>query len=89
MDCWVGAQNFFNCLNCLKYNFSVDPWSGGGVLRTQNEAVTVIILPEGAHHLDLREDKKPDPASIRATRAYYLKTFREWVDTYNLKNRSY
>lgn len=60
-----------------------DPWSGGGVLRTQSEAVTVVILPEGAHHLDLREDNIADPASIKATRRFYIKTFKEWIDTYN------
>ena len=62
---------------------SVDPWSGGGVLKTQSTSVNAVILPEGAHHLDLREDNIADPATIQAARKFYLKTFREWIDTYN------
>ncbi|KAL7014675.1 hypothetical protein ACKWTF_016055 [Chironomus riparius] len=81
--CQYGAFKFDMLSNVIFSNGLLDPWSGGGVLRTQSDAVTVVILPEGAHHLDLREDNKADPASIKATRTYYLKTFREWVDTYN------
>lgn len=32
----------------------MDPWSGGGVLRTTNSLVQIVIIPEGAHHLDIR-----------------------------------
>lgn len=34
---------------------AIDPWSGGGVLREPNDQVKMIIIPDIAHHLDLRE----------------------------------
>lgn len=42
----------------------MDPWSGGGVLRSPNDKIIVIIIPDTAHHLDLRESNPNDPQSV-------------------------
>lgn len=78
-----GAIKFDTLSNIIFSNGLLDPWSGGGVLKTQSDTITVVILPEGAHHLDLREDNVDDPATIQATRKFYIKTFHEWIDTYS------
>lgn len=58
----------------------MDPWSGGGLLKSQNEKITVVLIPEGAHHIDLRADNKNDPASVKETRKFYIRTFRTWLE---------
>lgn len=77
-----GGQRLEAASNIIFSNGLLDPWSGGGVLRTFNDYIDVIIIPEGAHHLDLRADDKLDPASVREARKFYIKKFRKWVNDY-------
>lgn len=65
----------------------MDPWSGGGLLRSQNEKIIIVLIPEGAHHIDLRADNKNDPASVKETRKFYIKTFKSWVELWSKNNR--
>lgn len=37
------------------------------------------MIPDGAHHLDLRYSNEHDTASVRAARALEVKYFREWI----------
>ena len=34
-------------------NGLLDPWSSGGVLQNISDSLVAVIIPEGAHHLDV------------------------------------
>lgn len=60
-------------------NGGLDPWSAGGVTHNITDSLVSIMIPDGAHHLDLRYSNDLDPPSVRAARALELKYFREWI----------
>lgn len=74
-----GAQRLDTASNIIFSNGLLDPWSGGGILRSFNDKVDVIIIPEGAHHIDLRGDNKLDPASVKEARKFHTKKFKKWI----------
>lgn len=85
-----GAQKLETASNIIFSNGLLDPWSGGGVLRTFSDQVDVILIPEGAHHLDLRATDKLDPASVKMARKFHMKKFREWISAFAVKyNKQY
>lgn len=57
----------------------LDPWSGGGVLRSTNDKIQIVIIPEGAHHIDLRSANANDPGSVTFARAKYVESIRYWI----------
>lgn len=57
----------------------MDPWSGGGVLRSENHDITIIIIPDTAHHLDLRASNSNDPISIIEARNIEKQAIRKWL----------
>lgn len=61
----------------------MDPWSAGGVLRTPNSQVKIIIIPDGAHHLDLRESNPNDPASVKNAREKEKQEIEKWLQSDN------
>lgn len=69
---------YFPPLSCVS-NGGLDPWSAGGVTYNISDALVSIMIPEGAHHLDLRYTNNQDPPSVRAARALELNYFREWI----------
>lgn len=78
-----GAQRMDTASNIIFSNGLLDPWSGGGVLRSFSDKIDVIIIPEGAHHIDLRADNKLDPASVKETRKFHIKKFKQWIKEFN------
>ncbi|KAL1455742.1 hypothetical protein WDU94_009812 [Cyamophila willieti] len=73
--------------NIIFSNGLLDPWSGAGVLHNVSSTVVSIIIPEGAHHLDLRAANKEDPHSVIEARNYYETTFRKWIKEFELNNQ--
>ena len=61
------------CYECAFFssNGLLDPWSSGGVLKTVSKTNSVVsyVIPEGAHHLDLRARNQNDPASVETVRS--------------------
>lgn len=57
-------------------------WFFLGVLRSYNENVDVLIIPEGAHHIDLRADHKLDPASVKEARMFHTKKIKKWINDF-------
>lgn len=70
---------FRSASNIIFSNGLLDPWSGGGVLRTPNDRVQIIIIPEAAHHLDLRAANADDPTSVVEARIQELETIKKWI----------
>ena len=77
-----GGQKLEAASNIIFSNGLLDPWSGGGCLRTSNEKITIMIIPEGAHHLDLRAANKEDPTSVTEARKIYLGIFKKWLQDF-------
>lgn len=74
-----GGEYLDGASNIVFSNGLLDPWSGGGVLRTNNNNVKVVLIPEGAHHIDLRESNKSDPGSVRSARQVHLANIQAWI----------
>lgn len=74
-----GGRNLEAASNIIFSNGLLDPWSGGGVLQAPNNQINVIILPEGAHHLDLRQSNPLDPPSVTVARQLEAKIIAQWI----------
>lgn len=61
----------------------MDPWSSGGVLGNLSSSAIAIIIPESAHHLDLRNSDPNDPYSIILTRKYHRFFITKWISEYH------
>lgn len=68
--------------NIVFSNGDMDPWSGGSVLQNQSSSLVSIIIPNGAHHLDLRPASKDDPVSLQAARSKEMEYIRDWLNNW-------
>lgn len=66
--------------NIVFSNGLMDPWSGGGVLRAPNDKVVILIIPDTAHHLDLRKSHPKDPPSVIYAREKEKQTIHKWIE---------
>lgn len=81
-----GGRHIESYGNIIFSNGLLDPWSGGGVLKTSNSAISIIIIPEGAHHLDLRASMPEDPISVIEARKREIRIIKSWIaDFYSAK----
>ncbi|KAM3874765.1 lysosomal Pro-X carboxypeptidase [Diretmus argenteus] len=74
-----GGTDIASHSNIIFSNGGLDPWSGGGVTRNITDSLVAIVIPDGAHHLDLRYNNDHDPPSVRAARAMEVEYFKEWI----------
>ena len=68
--------------NIVFSNGLLDPWHGGGVLQNISDTLLAVLIPNGAHHIDLMftspEDKKyPD---VLWARAFEREQIQKWID---------
>jgi len=80
-----GGRNLDAASNIIFSNGLLDPWSSGGILKGHGTVVTVII-PEGAHHLDLRGTNPADPESVIIARKTERKYIKKWIAMANKKS---
>ena len=71
-------------LAVFRSNGLLDPWSSGGVLYNLSRSTVAVIIPEGAHHLDLRAGNPADPVSVRTARNVHRKFIRLWLRNHKL-----
>ncbi|XP_050441627.1 lysosomal Pro-X carboxypeptidase-like isoform X2 [Adelges cooleyi] len=81
-----GGKHLIASSNIIFSNGLLDPWSSGGVLHDISNTVQAVIMPDAAHHLDLRASNAEDPQSVTEARKYYKKTIKRWVDGYRKNN---
>lgn len=73
-----GGRDLKAASNIVFSNGLLDPWHGGGVLNDLSETLVALIIPEGAHHLDLMFSNENDPPSVIEVR----RQEREWMETW-------
>ncbi|KAK0088072.1 hypothetical protein PV325_013260 [Microctonus aethiopoides] len=83
-----GCSDLSTVTNIIFSNGLLDPWSSGGVLQNLSASAIAVIIPEGAHHLDLRGANHADPFSVIQARNFYRYTITKWIKQFSqLKKR--
>ena len=62
-------------------NGLLDPWHGGGYLTSPGnpDLLPTVIIPSGAHHLDLRGKNPQDPPDVTAARQQEVQILQGWL----------
>ncbi|GLC41303.1 hypothetical protein PLESTB_001077500 [Pleodorina starrii] len=83
-----GGYDYRSTSNIVFSNGLYDPWSAYGVLTNISNSVVAVIIPEGAHHVDLMYSNPADPPSLRAARQTEMRHVRRWIDEFYDANGS-
>ncbi|XP_012527279.1 lysosomal Pro-X carboxypeptidase [Monomorium pharaonis] len=78
-----GCEDFTSATNIVFSNGLLDPWTSGGVMRNFSESVISILIPDAAHHLDLRETNPNDPYAVLLTRKFHRLSIKKWIQEYH------
>jgi len=67
--------------NVVFSNGLLDPWSAGGIVSSKgfDESVICVLIPHGAHHLDLMFSHKDDPLDVKIARRVELLNIEKWI----------
>lgn len=57
-------------------------------MESLSDSLIAVIIPEGAHHLDLRAAHKDDPASVILARQIEKENIRKWINEYHTERKS-
>ncbi|KAJ9587100.1 hypothetical protein L9F63_028326 [Diploptera punctata] len=79
-----GGKDISTATNIVFSNGLLDPWTSGGVLSSVSPTTYAIIIPEGAHHLDLRGKNPNDPVSVQKARLFHKNRIRAWIRNFHL-----
>lgn len=78
-DIMYGQKKLQGASNIVFSNGLLDPWSSGGILKDINPSVVALLIPEGAHHLDLRGRNIADPQSVFMVRRDEKENIARWI----------
>lgn len=68
-------------------NGLLDPWSAGGVLKSVSFSVRALLIPDAAHHLDLRAAHANDTTPVIQTRKQIKLWIKKWIHDYKHAHR--
>jgi lysosomal Pro-X carboxypeptidase len=82
----LGGKRILGASNIVFSNGLLDPWHGGGVLRNLSDSLLAVVIPNGAHHIDLMFSDPADEqyTDIRWAREFERTQIRRWVDEHRL-----
>lgn len=63
-------------------NGLLDPWHVGGVLQSLSESLVAVVIPSGAHHIDMRASNPADPPDVKAARKTEEAAISKWLLQY-------
>ncbi|XP_036356138.1 lysosomal Pro-X carboxypeptidase-like [Octopus sinensis] len=76
----TNVRDLSSFTNIIFSNGDMDPWSGGGFYRQDNEGIHVVVIEGGAHHVDLRESSDNDPPSVVLARRREIEIIQGWLN---------
>ena len=87
MDSWTLGRNIFflSFSKIFENNTILIFRSTGGVTKSISDSIVAIIIPEGAHHLDLRAADPNDPPSVVKAREIEKQFITKWVSSVKAK----
>ena len=57
------------------------------MLKNLSDSLVAVIIPEGAHHIDLMFSNELDQPSVQQARAFQLDNIRKWIAEVDERNR--
>lgn len=86
---WGGFDSFKYGSNIIFSNGLIDPWHALGVLQSPNPErdVVAIVIPESAHHGDLRGPSPNDPPYLTAARQQETEIIARWLEAYRSESK--
>ncbi|XP_066258958.1 lysosomal Pro-X carboxypeptidase [Euwallacea similis] len=81
-----GGKDLATASNIVFSNGLLDPWSSGGVLTNISSEVLAVLIPNGAHHMDLRASNLLDGEDVKIARNVHEREIDKWLAKFYLKN---
>lgn len=77
----AGLESVRNASNIVFSNGRFDPWRAGGVTTFNNtiKSIWSIIIPNGAHHVDLMFKTEQDTPDLKIARDFEVERIKEWT----------
>lgn len=63
-------------------NGLLDPWHTSGITQSLSDTLVAIMIPEAAHHLDLRGPDPADPVYVQQARVQEAALIGKWLAEY-------
>jgi len=83
MQTIYGGRDIYGASNIVWSNGALDPWSTGGILKDISDSVVSCVMPNGAHHIDLRAAEPADPADVIGCRDVHKKNIARWIEKFH------
>jgi len=79
---WGAVNAVKESSNIILSNGLLDPWHTSGILESLSDSLIAIVIPEAAHHLDLRGPNPKDPIYVQKAREQEDNIIGGWIDDF-------